>query len=264
MMFFDEYHHPLEPPLPPITPHCEQKDDTFNATTDNTIALYPLPPVSMHQGEDDQVMATTSDAITNLATQLIDQLDTRAKALANGAQFDLALRDAAMVRALSPTSALGYLRAGSVYQQQGHQQAAVSIYKQGLKVVAPTDPGYTELETSCAAALDAQAKVIDFVSELPHDIVSMKIVPLLFDKLEEYKICPYLYVSSTWHNRILANNALHLRMFQERNILVFPEYDMLRYTRHYKSLSIHHRHDWARILKEKPWPRLTHLDIDCK
>lgn len=93
---FDNHHHPLEPPLPPIPPHCaQQEDDRSNATTHDTIALHPLPPVSMYQGQDDTIMTTTSDSITKLALQLIDQLDTRAKTLDNGAQFDLALRDAA-------------------------------------------------------------------------------------------------------------------------------------------------------------------------
>ncbi|CDH60782.1 predicted protein [Lichtheimia corymbifera JMRC:FSU:9682] len=247
---FGNYHHPLEPPLPPVPPHCaQQDDDTSNATTHDTIALHPLPHVSMYQGQGDTILTTTSNAITTLATQLIEQLDTRAKSLANGAQFDLSLRDAALIRALAPTSALGYLRTGYVYQQQGPS----------------TDDGYRLLETSCAAAMEAEANVIDFMSELPADIVSMTIVPFLFEnyKLRHNSVCPYFYVCRTWRERILANNVFHFHLFRKYG-LDCPDYDLLPCSPHFKRLTMVQRQDWAQILNEKPWPRLTHLDVDCK
>lgn len=150
-----------------------------------------------------------------------------------------------------------------MYQQQGRQQAAVSIYKQGLKSVASTDDGYRLLETSCAAAIEAQAKVIDFMSELPGDIVSMTIVPFLFEnyKLRHNSVCPYFYVCRTWRERILANNALHFHLFQKYG-LDCPDYDLLPCSPHFKKLTMSQRQDWAQILNEKPWPRLTHLDVD--
>lgn len=211
-------------------------------------------------------MTTTSNAITHLATQLIEHLDARAKSLANGAQFDLALRDAAMVRALSPTSALGYLRAGYVYQQQGRQQAAIRIYKQGLQAVPSTDPGYSHLEASCGAALEAQEKRIDFMSKLPADIVSMTIVPLLFEDypLRQDSTCPYFYVSPTWRDRILENNALHFHFFHSRPGADDPGYGLLSYSPHFKALTMDQRRDWLNVLQDRPWQRLARLNVDCK
>lgn len=252
-------------PLPPIAPHCEEQDVVSNEAAHNTIVLHPLPPLSMHQGQDDTIMATTSDTITKLASQLIEPLDTRAKALANGAQFDLALRDAAMMRALAPTSALGYLRAGSIYQQQGHQQAAMNMYKQGLMAVDPTNPWYSRLKTSYAAALEVQEKRVDFMSKLPADIVSMAIIPLLFEsyELRQDTVCPHFNVCRTWCQRILANNAFHF-LLHDGGCVDDPAYDLLPYSPHFKTLTVAHRQDWVEILNERPWTRLSHLNVDCK
>lgn len=76
----------------------------------------PFPAIHPSLQQRDTTISTTTEAITQLGSQLMDNLNRRSTALANGAHFDLALRDAAVMRAICPTSSLGYLKAGDIYQ----------------------------------------------------------------------------------------------------------------------------------------------------
>ncbi|KAJ8652860.1 hypothetical protein O0I10_011460 [Lichtheimia ornata] len=96
--------------------------------------------------------------------------------------FELALKDAAWMRQLVPSSVAVYLCAGHVYSLQGRQKAAVEIYDQGLAVQKD-----------------------HFINELPLDI-TMNIAPWILSQGEmaPSEIREYLDVSRVWREKLLS------------------------------------------------------------
>ncbi|CDH54779.1 predicted protein [Lichtheimia corymbifera JMRC:FSU:9682] len=131
----------------------------------------------------------------------------RARLFANSAQFDKALRDAAAIRTLLPGSGLGYLCMGDVYCQQGHYAAAISIYDHGLEAVPDSDPYYQHLQQCRSVAVTSNNKRVDFISQLPLDIVVTNILPRMEPAcLASNELYGPLYVSRTWQKRIVQQS----------------------------------------------------------
>ncbi|CDH57697.1 predicted protein [Lichtheimia corymbifera JMRC:FSU:9682] len=199
----------------------------------------PFPEISSHIQQRDTTTSTTTEAITQLASQLMENLNRRSTALANGAHFDLALRDAAVMRSICPTSSNGYLKAGDIYQQQGRHQEAAAIYEKGLTSVQSSDDGYTTLQGQHASALTAANKRVDFISQLPSDLVVSELLPLVLDnyKLDANTPCPYLYISRTWRQLFLQRNNLSFGMYRARSSQPFASSELQKFSQHVKSLS---------------------------
>lgn len=200
--------------------------------------------------------------------QMIELLAERAKLLADGAQFDHALHDAATIRALAPASSVGYLLAGDVYQMQGRQRAAVSMYEDGLASVPENEDGYTHLSNRRTDALHADAKHVDFISQLFLDNVVNVIFPIILDsELSTETPCPYLYVCRAWRRRILENYGLR---FQVTVSIIQGQHDQLvKFADHVKSLAIIDFYEsandfYADILKKAHFPKLNILTIRGK
>ncbi|KAJ8652705.1 hypothetical protein O0I10_011650 [Lichtheimia ornata] len=149
-------------------------------------------------------IAATTETLQQTVQLLVEVLNERAKLLANSAQFEAALRDSAAIRALLPGSGLGYMCMGDVYCQQGHHAAAISIYDQGLQAVPESDPCYQQLQQQRMKAVANNDKRIDFISQLPLDVVITNIVPRMEPAyLESDVLYEPLYVSRSWQESLL-------------------------------------------------------------
>ncbi|CDS06461.1 hypothetical protein LRAMOSA08989 [Lichtheimia ramosa] len=203
-------------------------------------SILSIPTITSYHQQGDKAISTATDEIDQLACQLMEKLDGRATALANGAQFELALRDATFIRTLAPRSSLGYLTAGYIYRQQGRQQEAVAMYDQGLVNVPISDVCYTNLQLERADAANAASKRIDFITQLPLELVTAEILPLVFKDtpLQPDTPCPYLYVSHAWQQVILRSN--NLDFYIDRKRCTLPDHDdqLARFAPYVKSLTI--------------------------
>ncbi|CDS10644.1 hypothetical protein LRAMOSA11130 [Lichtheimia ramosa] len=129
---------------------------------------------------------------------ILTALDRRALTLTKCANYESALRDATVMQHLSSSSAVGYLRAASIYYEQGKQRHVIDICNQALRMVDTRDPGYGILLQVKIHAQQRDGKRIDFVSQLPVEIVMTTLIPMFMDKddpLDASQPCPYLYVS---------------------------------------------------------------------
>ncbi|KAJ8657995.1 hypothetical protein O0I10_006266 [Lichtheimia ornata] len=218
------------------------------------------------QQRDTSILATTK-AVDQLACQFMAKLNERATAFANGANFDLALRDAALIRVITPTSSLGYLKAGTIYHQQGRQQEAASMYEKGLAMVPSSDECYADLQMGHANATNAGNKRVDFITQLPFEIVASAILRLLFDEcMEADTPCPYLYVSRTWRERKLVCNNLSFHHEELHEGHPGHMRELKRFSHHVKTLSM--ESGWMDVLENSlsifdtcKFPNLTKLTI---
>ena len=222
---------------------------------------------SAHHQQGDKV-------IDQLTCQLMEKLNERAATLTREAQFDLALQDAALMTRIVPSSSVGYLRAGNIYQQQGRQRAAVMVYEQGLDKVSPSQSGYAQLNRYRSHALEVEdSKRIDFISRLPMEIVVLNIVPLLLDPLEPMTLdqrYPYLSVSTTWRQRILQANVLNFSLYNSIAMTPYQHEQLIRYVPHIKSFTMYGRphqespNDIIGLFIKGRFSALQYLDVERK
>ncbi|KAJ8658001.1 hypothetical protein O0I10_006272 [Lichtheimia ornata] len=132
-------------------------------------------------------------------------LDRRAIGLTKCANFASALRDARVMQHLSPSSALGYIREADIYSEQGRQCQVIRVCNKGLRSVDPMDTHYDDLKRAKIDAEERQDTRIDFISELPLDIVTTTLIPMIADgrPLHSFNQPPYLDVSNVWRHRII-------------------------------------------------------------
>ncbi|KAJ8651656.1 hypothetical protein O0I10_012773 [Lichtheimia ornata] len=162
------------------------------------------PIVAIKSGTCLNVVADSTRRLQQCVQEQLTHLDNRARALATSGNFEAALRDVARIRQLAPSSAMGYLCAGHVYSLQGHQKAAIAIYDQGLAVVSLSDPSHQQLVEAQSMAQEQHSTRIDFVKELPIDIIE-NIAPRILSKelIAPNEIRQYLDVSRVWRERLL-------------------------------------------------------------
>lgn len=238
----------------------------------NLAAIYQSPLVTVHHGED---LATCIQATTHRAQQLVaalvDILDERASLLSESAQFTLALRDSHMMRAMMPISPKGYLRAIQIYHEQGRQSAALSLCHEGLGRFNDTTSAYDQLVAWKEKVEKANSKRVDFISNLPLDVVVTHIVPRILDDdavLGSSKACPYLYVSRTWRERFLLRpDGLDFTMEYKKPLSLAQGHDQLiRFAPFVTSLRVGHckgtkHHKLSDLFSRAKFQSLTHLEV---
>ncbi|KAJ8657999.1 hypothetical protein O0I10_006270 [Lichtheimia ornata] len=165
----------------------------------HALCKHPTQPVST-----EKYATIVDDATTQLHEpihSILSTLNRRAMALTKLANFESALHDAKAIQQLSPSLALGYIRAADIHSEQGKQQQAIDVCIKGLDVVDANDHGYATLQR---AKMDAEQRLdtrIDFISELPLDVANTSLVPMFIDRHLQWDVqCPYLYVSNLWRN----------------------------------------------------------------
>ncbi|KAJ8652700.1 hypothetical protein O0I10_011645 [Lichtheimia ornata] len=165
--------------------------------------LLKHPIVTAEHGNDRNRFAAATESLQKAAHQFASALNDRAKLLANSAQYDTVLHDAAAIVTILPESGLGYLCMGDVHCQLGRYAAAISIYDEGLEAVPESDQYYQQLQQHRMSAITNNSKQVDFISQLPFDIVTINILPRMQPKFYCESSCEYLYVSRGWQQRIL-------------------------------------------------------------
>ncbi|CDH57687.1 predicted protein [Lichtheimia corymbifera JMRC:FSU:9682] len=190
-------------PLFPIHIHTRHTRPHENSTACSDLLQDPTT-IRLHECNSSQQIEAATDIIQQSSSQLFHALHDRAKLLANSGQFEAALRDAVAMQKIRPTAALGYLCEGNVYCQQGRSEAATTIYDKALEAVPASDPHYNDLQQQRMTAKTMSNKRIDFISQLPIDVVSTYIIPRFMPTLlSSTGYCPYLHVSHTWQQRLL-------------------------------------------------------------
>lgn len=199
---------------------------------------------------------------------LLAALDRRAIALTKLANFESALRDAQAIQQLSPFSALGYIREANIYSQQGKQRQVIDICKKTLNVVDTMDTHYDTLQRAKIDAEQRQSTRIDFIRQLPIAIVTTTLIPMFMENnwLDTHHLCPFLYVSNLWRNRIIqCFNGLRIKIKNEHDNHQIAQAAL--FAPHVKTLAVrNYSHGtWlGDLLMEKNFCSLEQLSIDCK
>ncbi|CDH54802.1 predicted protein [Lichtheimia corymbifera JMRC:FSU:9682] len=204
----------------------------------NWSELLNNPIVTAQHGNDGSLIAAATESLQQAAHQFVKVLNDRAQLLANSAQFDTALRDAAAIIAISPGSGPGYLCMGDVYCQKGRYAAAISIYDQGLEEVPELDPYYQQLLQQRIAAETNNDKRIDFICRLPLDVVVTNIIPRAGLNCYSESSCEYLFVSRAWQERFLQqSNGLYFDFGQEEDTFKAGHNQLVRFAPYIQKLS---------------------------
>ncbi|KAJ8652704.1 hypothetical protein O0I10_011649 [Lichtheimia ornata] len=219
---------------------------------------------SQHGNDGDRIVAATK-TLQQAAHEFVKVLNERATLLANSAQFDTALRDAAAIRAILPGSGIGYLCMGDVHCQQGHHAAAIAIYDKGLQAVPESDLYYQQLQQHRVTAIANNSKRVDFISRLPLDIVITNIVPRMepayIRSNEQYEP---LYVSRGWRKRILqCPHGLTFDVGQESETFVRGHDQLIRFAPYVQTLSgcIYEDVRMDDLFNRARFSNLKHLDL---
>ncbi|KAI9246751.1 hypothetical protein BDA99DRAFT_576563 [Phascolomyces articulosus] len=124
-------------------------------------------------------ISTTSDnnndveqqLFTDLEKVIVRVLELRAKEEAKKSNMTGEIKTMRAMIDLTPNYARGYLRLGQLYAFQGYQESAIDIFKKGLDMIPPVDPVYPLLEKECEYAKMRSEKRIDFIANLPYEVV---------------------------------------------------------------------------------------------
>ncbi|KAI7878402.1 hypothetical protein K492DRAFT_238588 [Lichtheimia hyalospora FSU 10163] len=171
------------------------------------------PIVTIASGTSTNVITESTHCLQRCVQEQLNYLDRRARALASCAHFEAALRDATTMQQLVPSSAAGYLCAGHVYSMQGRQKAAIEIYDKGLSATPFSDPSYQQLANAQSTAQERENACVDYIKDLPIDIVE-NIAPRILSKkrMVPKEIRAYLGVSREWREKLLqCSRWLHIK-----------------------------------------------------
>ncbi|KAI9272884.1 hypothetical protein BDA99DRAFT_499474 [Phascolomyces articulosus] len=141
-----------------------------------------------------------SSGIADLFDSMMALLDIRAATFGKTMQIDKGLVDAQQMITYSPTTAAGYLRAGSLYTLSSKHQEAMQIYAQGLDTV----PEHllherAKLQEGYDVAKARLERRIDYISRFPFDIACHVI-----DYLPMPTLLQSLGVSREWRDRLIS------------------------------------------------------------
>ncbi|KAJ8657961.1 hypothetical protein O0I10_006232 [Lichtheimia ornata] len=198
---------------------------------------------------------------------VLSALDRRAIGLSKCANFEAALHDAKLMQQLSPSSSLGYIREADIYSEQGKQRQVVDICSKGMTVVDAMDEHYDDLKRAKMDAEQRQNTRIDFVRQLPLDIVMTMLIPMFMDRfpLRPYTPCSYLYVSNLWRDRVIqCFDGLHFMVGSQNDYNADTLSQVIQFAQHTKTLyiSLHGRGTWlGDLLRNNDFCSLWSLSI---
>ncbi|KAI7878258.1 hypothetical protein K492DRAFT_209102 [Lichtheimia hyalospora FSU 10163] len=161
----------------------------------------PMDATQLHH-----VTSTTPPVEASTERQL-GLLHDRATASAASAKFQAALNDVTFMKTMAPSSSMGFLCECQVYQMQGRYGACIDTCDQGLSVVSSSDPYYQQLLSIRSIALKHYNAYVDFMKELPVDIIEIIVDKLLgTQEIEADELFEYISVSHLWQERILQHS----------------------------------------------------------
>ncbi|KAI9265107.1 hypothetical protein BDA99DRAFT_507748, partial [Phascolomyces articulosus] len=151
--------------------------------------------------------------IINDSTMMIDSIllqqniillalyETRAYAYAMQNRFDLALADGEQIVKHAPTTALSYIYKANALSMNDHQNQAIRVYDQGLKLVQLDQNKENEIEAALKIgkemATKQYQKKFDPVKLLPVEITNQ-----IFSLLPQYTRTTCLQISKAWSEQI--------------------------------------------------------------
>ncbi|KAJ8652799.1 hypothetical protein O0I10_011538 [Lichtheimia ornata] len=136
---------------------------------------------------------------------VLSALNRRAIGFAKCVNYESAFRDAHLIQQPSPYAALGYLCEATIYSEQGKQLQVIDVCNKGLSMVDTSDTHYATLLQVKIDAKQRQGTCIDFISQLPNDIVISTLIPMIMDDncVATSTPCSYLQVADVWSDRII-------------------------------------------------------------
>ncbi|CDH60994.1 predicted protein [Lichtheimia corymbifera JMRC:FSU:9682] len=169
---------------------------------------------------------------------ILSALNRRAIGFTKCASFESALDDAKLIQQLSPYSALGYLCEATIYSEQGKQLQVIDVCNKGLSMADTMDTHYATLLQVKMDAKKRQDACIDFISQLPNEIIISTLIPMIMDGnlLDTATACPYLQVSHVWSDRIIqCFNGLRFTLNEDNDMS-----QVIRFAQHTRSLHVPH------------------------
>lgn len=193
-------------------------------------------------------------------------LNDRARALAASAKFEAAMNDTTTMQTIAPSSGMGYLCAGHVHQLQGRHRACIAICDRGLSVVPSSDTYYQQLVDMRSMAVKHNSVYVDFIKELPGEIVEIIVDKLFTDdtRIGMDHLCQYLSISHIWRDTIVQSiRHLHLVSEPGKDLVDSSGY-ILKHTAPYAAaLTIKYEANSAyKLFQQYQFPSLRYLDLD--
>ncbi|KAJ8657994.1 hypothetical protein O0I10_006265 [Lichtheimia ornata] len=165
--------------------------------------LCKQPILKAPSGKYAQLVHDSTAQLHQSLQPILSALNLRAIGFTKCANFDAALRDAKVLQQLAPSSALGYIREADIYSERGQQLQVIDVCDRGMMMVDAKDTQYDVLKRAKTDAEQRQNTRIDFISQLPLDVVITSLIPMFMDGYLHWdKRCPYLYVSNLWRDRV--------------------------------------------------------------
>ncbi|KAJ8658028.1 hypothetical protein O0I10_006299 [Lichtheimia ornata] len=227
--------------------------------------LCKQPILKASSGQYAKLVYDSTTQLLQPIQSILSALNLRAIGLTKCADFDAALRDAKVMQQLSPSSALGYLCAAAIYSEQGKQLQVIDVLNKGLSMADTMDNHYDDLTRAKMDADQHQSKRIDFVRQLPVDIVISTLLPFMMDDsaISLKKPNPYLHVSNTWRDRISQTfNGVRFETFSEDD----DDFEqVIELSRHIKELHVHQftRGKWlCDLLRNNDFCSLRELNVE--
>lgn len=203
--------------------------------------FYQQPTLAVSTEKYTKLLHDSTSQLHQSLEPILSALDRRALAFTKLASFESALRDAKLIQQLSPYSALGYLCEAKIYSEQGKQHHVIDICGKGLSMADTMDTHYDTLRRLKEDAEQRQNVCIDFVTQLPCDIVVMTIIPMFTDYwcLQPFTPWPYLHVSNQWRERVIQSlDGLRFMTDCEEMEYMGNDSQIAKFSRHVISLNI--------------------------
>ena len=190
----------------------------ISTTLDPTLVqdLFDKASNALNKRNYEETIDLTSEAVKHIhQLQLLAVLDHRAWAYGMKYKFDNAIKDAERMIACGPECSAGYLRLGSLLDNQGKSAAAAKIYQEALNQVSKHDPTYQYLVEHHQKSKEKSEQCIDFITRLPSQTCNYIISFMsLSDKMN------WLHVSQAWCKKIADDKITWSRISADEDTIV--------------------------------------------
>ncbi|KAI8137368.1 hypothetical protein BJV82DRAFT_718242 [Fennellomyces sp. T-0311] len=161
--------------------------------------IITLTKNALDQRDYDAVIDQSSAAIDDLQQKLVQLFKMRVVAWGRKLKFAEELKDAMAIIQYAPHDPVGYFRVGHRYIDQGLQAKAFEVFSSGLRNVPRTNHLYEMLRIDQHRSLVSRCKRIDFIANVPFDIMA-----IIVDHIPQETLAECLEVSSIWRQKLLA------------------------------------------------------------
>lgn len=138
---------------------------------------------------------------------------------------------------------------------QGRQKKAIEAYTTGMNTASSNHRSYSALAKSKEAATLQQAKRVDFITQLPLEVVSQFIVPVIlkYQPSSMYKQWQYLGVSHAWRYRLLQPSPLHYEVQEPYQARVAHVNELDKYKDYVRSVTVYRFRGGDDSAQAFPW-----------